>query len=135
MSVRVCRPKLVFKNLCLSLVVDVPPLLFRTTPLSVSLLVTTVSLAKTDEPIKIVPFRGEWGADLRAPKKPTTPVSGGCTLTRSMRHTTTKYIFFDYIIINIFSVVNILTLCMLINLNISYKIKPQLYSWIKSPVE
>jgi len=32
MSVRVCRPKL-FKNLCLSLVSGVPPLLFRTTPL------------------------------------------------------------------------------------------------------
>ena len=31
-SVRVCRPKL-FKNLCLSLVSGVPPLLCRTTPL------------------------------------------------------------------------------------------------------
>jgi len=35
MRVRVCRPKL-FKNLCLSLVSGVPPLLFRNTPLPTS---------------------------------------------------------------------------------------------------
>jgi len=33
MSARVCRPKL-FKNLCLSLVSGISPLLFRTTPLA-----------------------------------------------------------------------------------------------------
>jgi len=73
MSVRVCRPKLVLKNLCLSLVAGVPPLLFRTTPLSVSLLVTTVSLAKTDEPIKIVPFGGEWGGRLAGAQETNYP--------------------------------------------------------------